>query len=142
MSDAVIGDVGVRTIECTPRGATHWSSHEMARATGLSAMTISRIWRAFGVQPHRSETFQDSPLVPVCPNRAVWANSIWQFGTPRRRVDRIDLRAHCTGKPEQQRRRYAQVWHEYLPSLLEPAFWGRAAPIKRGWFKGCRREIT
>ena len=33
----------------------------MARATGLSAMTISRIWRAFRLQPHRTETFKLSP---------------------------------------------------------------------------------
>jgi len=33
----------------------------MARATGLSRMTISRIWRAFGLQPHRMETFKLSP---------------------------------------------------------------------------------
>jgi len=33
----------------------------MAQATGLSAMTISRVWRAFGLQPHRSETFKLSP---------------------------------------------------------------------------------
>src|SRR4029077_14142290 len=53
-----IEDVVVRTLESTPRGATHWSTREMAKATGHSHMTISRIWRAFGLQPHRSETFK------------------------------------------------------------------------------------
>ena len=33
----------------------------MAKASGFSAMTISRVWRAFGLQPHRSETFKLSP---------------------------------------------------------------------------------
>lgn len=61
ISDQQIEDIVVRTLETTPRGATHWSTHEMARASGLSAMTISRIWRAFGLQPHRSETFKLSP---------------------------------------------------------------------------------
>jgi transposase len=61
ITDTQIEDVVVRTLETTPRGATHWSTREMARATGLSAMTISRIWRAFGLQPHRSETFKLSP---------------------------------------------------------------------------------
>lgn len=61
ITDAQIEAVVVRTLETTPRGATHWSTRDMARATGLSAMTISRIWRAFGVQPHRSETFKLSP---------------------------------------------------------------------------------
>jgi transposase len=58
VTDTQIEDVIVRTLESTPRGATHWSTRDMARATGLSAMTISRIWRAFGLQPHRSETFK------------------------------------------------------------------------------------
>jgi transposase len=61
ITDAQIEAVVIRTLESTPRGATHWSTREMARATGLSAMTISRIWRAFGLQPHRSETFKLSP---------------------------------------------------------------------------------
>lgn len=61
ISDQQIEDIVVRTLETTPRGATHWSTHAMARASGLSAMTISRIWRAFGLQPHRSETFKLSP---------------------------------------------------------------------------------
>ena len=51
----------MRTLESTPKGATHWSTRDMAKATGLSHMTISRIWRAFGLQPHRTETFKLSP---------------------------------------------------------------------------------
>src|SRR5262245_14898848 len=61
ITDAKIEDVIVRTLETTPRGATHWSTREMAKASGFSAMTISRVWRAFGLQPHRSETFKLSP---------------------------------------------------------------------------------
>lgn len=61
VTDANVEAVIVRTLETTPRGATHWSTRDMARATGLSAMTISRIWRAFGLQPHRTETFKLSP---------------------------------------------------------------------------------
>jgi transposase len=61
ITDVQIEDVIVRTLESTPRGATHWSTRDMAKATGLSAMTISRIWRAFGLQPHRTETFKLSP---------------------------------------------------------------------------------
>ena len=48
-------------VESTPRAQTHWSTRGLARATGLSRMTISRIWRAFGLQPHRTETFKLSP---------------------------------------------------------------------------------
>jgi transposase len=61
ITDAQVEAVVVRTLESTPRGATHWSTRDMARATGLSAMSISRIWRAFGLQPHRSGTFKFSP---------------------------------------------------------------------------------
>jgi transposase len=61
VTDEQVEDVIVRTLETTPRGATHWSTREMAKATGLSAMTVSRIWRAFDLQPHRTETFKLSP---------------------------------------------------------------------------------
>lgn len=61
ITDAQVEDVVIRTLETTPKGATHWSTREMAKATGFSAMAISRIWRAFGLQPHRSETFKLSP---------------------------------------------------------------------------------
>ncbi len=59
--DEQVEQVIIRTLETTPRGATHWSVRGMAKATGLSRMAISRIWRAFGLQPHRSETFKLSP---------------------------------------------------------------------------------
>lgn len=58
ISDARVEDVIVRTLETTPLNATHWSSREMERVTGISATSVQRIWRAFGLQPHRSETFK------------------------------------------------------------------------------------
>jgi transposase len=61
VSDERVEQVVIQTLESTPRGQTHWSTRELAKATGLSRMTISRIWRAFGLQPHRSETFKLSP---------------------------------------------------------------------------------
>jgi hypothetical protein len=48
----------VKTLETTPRDATHWSTRSMAAGTGLSRPTINRIWRAFGLQPHRAESFK------------------------------------------------------------------------------------
>src|SRR2546427_343687 len=53
------------TLEEAPKGATHWSSRGLAARTGLSQSTVSRIWRAFGLRPHRSETFQlsNDPLL-------------------------------------------------------------------------------
>ena len=61
ISDEQIEQVVIQTLESTPRGQTHWSTREMAQNTGLSRMAISRIWRAFGLQPHRSESFKLSP---------------------------------------------------------------------------------
>jgi transposase len=46
------------TLESKPTDATHWSSRLMAKRSGISQSTVSRIWRAFGLQPHRSETFK------------------------------------------------------------------------------------
>ena len=58
IDDARIEAVIVRTLESVPADATHWSSRGMARACGLSVSTVQRIWRAFGLQPHRLETFK------------------------------------------------------------------------------------
>src|SRR5436305_2531419 len=61
VSDAQVEQVVIQTLETTPRGETHWSTRGLAEATGLSRMTISRIWHAFGLQPHRADTFKLSP---------------------------------------------------------------------------------
>ena len=61
VTDEQVEQVVVRTLETTPQGVTHWSTRSMARAMGLSHMTVSRIWHAFGLQPHRTETFKLSP---------------------------------------------------------------------------------
>jgi transposase len=61
VTDAQVERVVIQTLESTPRGETHWSTRGLAQATGLSRMTISRIWRAFGLQPHRRDTFKLSP---------------------------------------------------------------------------------
>ena len=61
VSDAQVEQVVIQTVESTPRGQTHWSTRGLAKASGLSRMTVSRIWRAFGLQPHRSDTFKLSP---------------------------------------------------------------------------------
>jgi transposase len=58
VSDEQVAEVIERTLNTMPRDATHWSIRSMAAATGLSHTTIRRIWTAFGLQPHRSETFK------------------------------------------------------------------------------------
>src|SRR5687768_4769645 len=52
VTDERVEQLVVETLESTPRAATHWSTREMARKSGLSTMTISRIWRAYGLKPH------------------------------------------------------------------------------------------
>ena len=58
IGDDAIAETIRLTLEATPSGATHWSLRSMARSVGYAPSTIHRIWRAFGLQPHRSETFK------------------------------------------------------------------------------------
>ena len=53
-----VEDVVVTTLEDTPEQATHWSRSKMAERTGLSKSTIGRIWKAFGLKPHRTDGFK------------------------------------------------------------------------------------
>jgi transposase len=57
ITDAQVERVLTRTLETTPADATHWSTRSMAKASGLSRSAVHRIWRAFALQPHRTETF-------------------------------------------------------------------------------------
>ena len=61
ITDAQVEEVVVRTLEEVPQGATHWSKRELARRVGISPASVYRIWRAFGLQPWRTETFKISP---------------------------------------------------------------------------------
>jgi transposase len=58
IGDDKIAEVITTTLEKLPAAATHWSTRSMARASGLAPSTVHRIWRAFSLQPHRSETFK------------------------------------------------------------------------------------
>lgn len=58
ISDANVERVVTLTLESKPKDATHWSTRSMAQRTRLSQSAIVRIWRAFGLQPHRFETFK------------------------------------------------------------------------------------
>lgn len=53
-----VEDVVVATLESTPDNATHWSRAKMAERTGLSKSTIGRVWKAFGLKPHRTDGFK------------------------------------------------------------------------------------
>src|SRR5215212_2589999 len=58
VTDERVAELLVRTLEAAPEDATHWSTRAMAAACGLSAATVQRVWRAFGLKPHRIEGFQ------------------------------------------------------------------------------------
>src|SRR5271163_2391223 len=60
IGDAQVEAVITQTLESMPANSTHWSTRLMAQKTGLSQTAIVRIWRAFGLQPHRVENFKFS----------------------------------------------------------------------------------
>ena len=47
-----------KTLESAPKNATHWSTRSMAREIGMTPDAVMRIWHAFGLQPHRPETWK------------------------------------------------------------------------------------
>jgi transposase len=58
INDDQVAEVIERTLRTTPPDPTHWSIRSMAAETGFSHTTIRRMWTAFGLQPHRSQTFK------------------------------------------------------------------------------------
>ena len=58
ITDEQVEQLVVQTLETKPANATHWTTRTMAEASGLSDTSVLRIWHAFGLQPHRSETFK------------------------------------------------------------------------------------
>jgi transposase len=58
ITDEQVEEVIVKTLESTPKDATHWSTRSMAREVGLTQSAVLRIWHAFGLQPHRTETWK------------------------------------------------------------------------------------
>ncbi|MEV6340514.1 IS630 family transposase [Nocardia vinacea] len=60
ITDEQVEAVLVATLERQPADATHWSRTSMATESGLSRSTVGRIWRAFGLQPHRVDEFKIS----------------------------------------------------------------------------------
>jgi len=58
ITDEKVEEVIIKTLESTPKDATHWSTRSMAREVGLNQTAVLRIWRAFGLQPHRQQTWK------------------------------------------------------------------------------------
>ena len=58
VTDDKVEEVIVKTLETTPKHATHWSTRSLAREVGLTQSAVLRIWRAFGLQPHRQDSWK------------------------------------------------------------------------------------
>lgn len=58
ITDAQVDDVITRTLETMPKDATHWSTRSMAAEVGLNQSAVHRIWKAFGLAPHRQDTWK------------------------------------------------------------------------------------
>ena len=58
ITDAKVEEVIARTLESAPKDATHWSTRSLAKEVGLNQTAVARIWRAFGLQPHRQESWK------------------------------------------------------------------------------------
>jgi transposase len=58
VTDEQVEQVIVKTLESTPKDATHWSTRSMAKEVGLTQSAVLRIWKAFGLQPHRQDTWK------------------------------------------------------------------------------------
>jgi len=58
IEDERIAELVNKTLQSKPHGATQWSCREMAQATGISKSTVQRVWSAFGLKPHRQESFK------------------------------------------------------------------------------------
>ncbi|TXN25573.1 IS630 family transposase [Methylobacterium sp. WL30] len=58
VTDTAIEGMVTLTLESQPENATHWSTRAMARRVGMSQSMVSRVWHAFGLQPHKTDTFK------------------------------------------------------------------------------------
>ncbi len=57
LGDELVESIVRTTLDTTPKGQTHWSSRGLAKKLGVSQSSVSRVWRAFKLQPHRQSTF-------------------------------------------------------------------------------------
>jgi transposase len=64
ITDEMVDAVITRTLESASKNATHWSTRSMAAEVGLTQTAVSKIWRAFGLYPHRQDawTLSNDPL--------------------------------------------------------------------------------
>ena len=58
ISDEEVAGIVYKTLKSKPQNSTHWTIRSLERETELTRATIHRIWKAFGIQPHRQEHFK------------------------------------------------------------------------------------
>ena len=75
VTDEQVEEVIVKTLETTPKDATHWSTRSMAAEVGLTQSAVHRIWKAFGLQPHRQDSWKLSQAI-----RSSWPRSVTSSG--------------------------------------------------------------
>jgi transposase len=85
ITDEQVDAVITKTLESTPRDATHWSTRSMANEVGLTQTAVSRIWRAFGLQPHRQDSFKLSKD-PLLSRRSMTSSGSISTARARRRA--------------------------------------------------------
>lgn len=57
LSDDQVEEIIRTTLQSQPKGQTHWTTRQLSKALGVSQSSVSRVWRAFRLQPHRQGTF-------------------------------------------------------------------------------------
>ena len=103
IQDTQVDAVIAKTLESVPDGATHWSTRTMAREAGLSQTAVSRIWRAFGLQPQRRKPSSSPPSRSSSKRCATssgctWTRPLWRWCCARTRRARCKLstaRSRC-----------------------------------------------
>lgn len=130
--DAQVEQVVTLTLESKPRDARYWSTRAMGARCGLSQSTVSRIWRAFGLQPHRTETFKLSPD-PLFVEKVRDIVGLYLDPPERALVLCVDERSQIQAL-EQERTDYVILVprdREWVPRLREAGRLGRPAPCSR-----------
>jgi transposase len=58
LAASVIQQVVTKTTTETPPAATHWTARAMARAVGIAASSVQKVWQAHGLKPHLVRRFK------------------------------------------------------------------------------------
>lgn len=129
VGDTEIERVITLTLESQPASATHWSTRAMAQRAGMSQTMVKRVWRAFGLQPHRAKTFKLSTDPASSTKSTMWSGSTW--------LRRIMPSCYTSTRNHRSRRRPAPPpccrCGPASPSRARTTIAGPAPPICSHW---------